>query len=285
MAIGSPMHHVRNAAREASPWVKLLARAGFASRAVLSCTIGILAALAAFGDGDGKTTDSKGALRELHDRPFGSFGQVLLAIVAVGLFGYALWLFVQAFLDPERPARPNKGRPFMRVGWFTAGALHVTLGIYAIGLVTGKALGSAEDGTKSWTARLLGWDGIGPALVGGLGLIVIGLAMWDLYKAVKAKLDRHLDLSRLGRATRKVVVDLARFGLAARAVVFALIGSALVMAAVRANPYEAKGLGETLARIRGWSFGWVLLAIVAIGFIAYGVYQLVEARYRRIHAC
>ena len=282
MAIGAPMHHVRNVAREASPWVRFLARAGFASRAVLSCTIGILAALAAFGDRDGKTTDSKGALRELHERPF---GQVLLAIVAVGLFGYALWLFVQAFLDPERPARASKGRPFLRVGWFAAGALHVTLGIYAVGLVTGTALGSGEDGTKSWTARLLGWDGIGPALVGGLGLVVIGLAMWDLYKAAKAKLDRHLDLSRLGRATRKVVVDLARFGLAARAVVFSLIGSALVMAAVRANPYEAKGLGETLARIRGWSFGWVLLAIVAIGFIAYGVYQLVEARYRRIHAC
>jgi hypothetical protein len=102
MAIGAPMHHVRNAARGAKPWVTFLARAGFASRAVLSCTIGVLAALAAFGDRDGKTTDSKGALRELHDKPF---GQVLLALVAVGVFGYAIWLFVQACLDPERPAR------------------------------------------------------------------------------------------------------------------------------------------------------------------------------------
>ena len=65
---------------------------------------------------------------------------------------------------------------------------------------------------------------------------------------------------------------------------FALIGSALLFAAKNANPHEAKGLAETLATIRGWSVGWLLLAIVAIGFIAYGVYQLVEARYRRIHA-
>jgi hypothetical protein len=91
-------------------------------------------------------------------------------------------------------------------------------------------------------------------------------------------------LSRLGRAARKVVTDLARFGLASRAVVFAMIGAALLMAAKRSNAREAHGLGETLARIQGWSYGWVLLAIVAVGFIAYGVYQLVEARYRRI-AC
>lgn len=281
MAIGAPMHHVRNLAREASPWVKFLARVGFASRAVLSCTIGVLAALAAFGDRDGRTTDSKGALREIHEKPF---GQVLLAIVAVGLFGYAVWLFVQAFLDPERPSRPNKGRPFMRIGWFATGVLHVALGVYAVGLVTGAALGSPEDGTKSWTAKLLGWDGIGPAVVGGLGLIVIGVALTDVYKALKAKLDQRLDLSRLGRAARKVVTDLARFGLASRAVVFAMIGAALLMAAKRSNAREAHGLGETLARIQGWSYGWVLLAIVAVGFIAYGVYQLVEARYRRI-AC
>lgn len=279
MSVGAPMHRVRNAAREASPGVKFLARAGFASRAVLSCTIGILAALAAVGDRDGKTTGSKGALRELHEKPY---GQALLALVAIGLFGYAVWLFVQAFLDPERPARPNQGRPFLRAGWFVAGAAHVALGIYAVGLATGVALGSPEDGMKSWTARLLGWNAIGVALVGGLGLVVIGLAIWDMYKAVKAKLDKHLDLSRLGRAARKVVIDLARFGLAARSVVFALIGSFLIGAAVRTDPRDAKGLGDALATIRGWSFGWILLAIVAIGFVAYGVYQIVEARYRRI---
>lgn len=282
MAIGAPMHHVRNLARDASPGVQFLARVGFASRAVLSCTIGILAALAAFGDAGGKTTDSKGALREIHEKPF---GQVLLAIVAVGLFGYAIWLFVQAFLDPERPARANKGRPFMRIGWFATGVVHVALGVYAVGLVTGAALGSPEDGTKSWTAKLLGWDGVGPAIVGALGLIVIGIAISDVYKAVKSKLDRRLDLSRLGRAARKIVTDLARFGLASRAVVFSMIGAALLMAAKNSNAREARGLGETLARIKGWDFGWVLLAIVAIGFIAYGVYQLVEARYRRIRAC
>ncbi len=281
MAIGAPLEHVRNAAREASPGVRLLARAGFASRGVLSCTIGVLAAMAALGSTGGKTTDSKGALRAIHEQPF---GQVLLGIVAAGLFGYAVWLFVQAILDPEHTARRGTRGPLMRIGRFAAGVVHVGLGVYAIGLLTGTALGSDEDGTRSWTQRLLGWDGIGVVLVFAFGVLVIGLGAYDLYKAAKAKLDDQLDLSRLGGSTRKVIVQLCRFGLAARAVVFALVGSFLVMAAVRTDPANAKGLGETLATIQGWTFGWVLLAIVAFGFIAYGGYELLEARFRRIRA-
>jgi hypothetical protein len=272
---------VGNAAHEASPWVKVLARVGFASRGVLSCIIGVLAVMAALGIGRGTTTDSKGALRVIYDQPF---GQVLLTLVAVGLFGYSVWLFVQAILDPEHTARRPKRGPLMRIGRFFAGVIHVGLGAYAVGLVTGIALGSDEDGAKSWTARLLGWDGVGVVIVAAFGLLVIGIGLFDVYKAFKNKLDERLDLSRLGRASRRVVVDICRFGLGARAVVFVLTGSFLILAAVRTDPADAKGLGETLAHIGRASYGLILLSVVALGFVAYGVYQLVEARYRRIDA-
>jgi hypothetical protein len=246
---------------------------------VVSCTIGILAALAALGDGQGRTTGSKGALRELHEQPF---GQVLLAIVGVGLFGYALWLFVQAALDPEHTARRSKHPALLRVGRFFDGFVHVGLGVYAFGLVTGVALGSDEDGVKSWTARLLGLDGIGRLLVAVVGAVVIGRGVLDLWKAAKARLDQELDLSSLPANRRKATVDICRFGLASRAVVFALIGAFLVMAAARTRAADAEGLGGTLRTIQGWSYGWALLAVVALGFVAYGVYQVVLARYRRV---
>jgi len=51
-----------NPPAEVAPWVERLARVGYAAKALLYGTIGILAAQAAFGEG-GRTTDTRGALR------------------------------------------------------------------------------------------------------------------------------------------------------------------------------------------------------------------------------
>ena len=88
----------RTARRTATnPWSTRLARCGFATRGVIYLLIGVLAGKAAIGAG-GKTTDNTGALATLYQQPFGRF---LVGIVAIGLFAYALWLFVEAALDPE----------------------------------------------------------------------------------------------------------------------------------------------------------------------------------------
>jgi hypothetical protein len=94
------------------------------------------------------------------------------------------------------------------------------------------------------------------------------------------KLGRNLDLSALSSETRAWVVRVSRFGIAARGVVFCLIGFFLARAAARHDAGQAGGVQdslEMLARIGRWPF-----ALVALGLIAYGVYELVNARYRRI---
>src|SRR3954463_12931619 len=90
----------------ARPWIRALARAGYAAKGVQYGTIGVIAALAAVGSADGDTTDSKGALEKIGQQ---SFGQALLVLMAIGLGGYALWRFVEAILDPEHEARGAKG--------------------------------------------------------------------------------------------------------------------------------------------------------------------------------
>lgn len=67
--------------------IEALARLGFASKAVIYATVGSLAAAAALNRG-GAITDRHGALRVLLTQPFGN---TLLLVVAIGLFGYALW--------------------------------------------------------------------------------------------------------------------------------------------------------------------------------------------------
>jgi hypothetical protein len=72
------------------------------------------------------------------------------------------------------------------------------------------------------------------------------------------------------------------FGHLARMVVFALVGVFLIKAAIDFNPSKAVGLDGALAKLAHASYGPLLLGVVAAGLIAFGVYSLSDARYRRI---
>jgi hypothetical protein len=276
---GKAVDAARDATREAKPWIERLARVGFVAKAVQYGTIGLLAALAAVGDSDGRTTDSKGVLNQIHRQPF---GQVLLGLMAFGLAGYALWRFVEAILDPEHRGHGATGA-LKRIGKLCNGVLHAGLVVYAVGLLTGASGGSQADGTKSWTAQLMSWPA-GPWLVGAAGVGLVVFAGAQIKQAWSSKLDEHLDLGRMSARLRTCAVQLSRFGIAARAVVFALVGGFLVTAAFRTDPNRAKGLGDALASVLRWRFGDVVLAVIALGLVAYGVYEVVEAKYRRIQA-
>ncbi len=81
---------------------------------------------------------------------------------------------------------------------------------------------------------------------------------------------------------KKAVIAVGRCGYAAMGVVIGIIGIFLIVAAIQHNASEAKGLDGVLPELAHQSFGQVLLGIVALGLFAYGIYSLVEARYRRV---
>jgi hypothetical protein len=274
--VSLPLGHVELAARTQRGTIAWLARAGFVARALLYGVIGGLAALAAFGYG-GEATDSKGALHQMYGGPF---GQGLLVATTVGLFGYGAFMLCQALWDPERTAQRG-WRLAKRPWWAVVALIHGSLGVYAAQLVAGSG-GDAHDETKSRTAALLGWAPVGPWLVGAIGVGLMLGAAYGLVRAWRAKLDEQLDLSRLAGATRRWVVRLCRIGIAARACVGLVAGGFLLAAAINSDPNEAKGFGASLATLRGMPFGGWLFAAVALGLLAFGFHELVQARYRRV---
>ena len=66
--------------------------------------------------------------------------------------------------------------------------------------------------------------------------------------------------------------------------VFLLIGGFLGLAALHASSSEAHGLGGALQALQQQPYGWVLLALTALGLLAFGLFGLVQARYRHIDA-
>src|SRR5437763_5134652 len=280
--VQSAGHAANRTARTAasSRWMTILARLGYAAKGVVYLIIGWLAVLVAIGAG-GKTTDQRGALQTINEQPFGKF---LLVIVIIGLIGFALWCFLQAWFDTEGKGSDIKGI-IGRLGYAVAGVSYAILAFGAFQLVTrtgtSNATKSTTASTQDVTAQLLNHSW-GVAAVVVLGLIMIGVACYMFAKAYTAKFQRRLLLTGLSAELRSGVIFLGRFGYAALGVVFSIVGIFLIVAAVQHNPHEAKGLDAALRTLIQQPFGPVLLGIVALGLIAYGVYSFVEARYRRV---
>ena len=279
--MGRAVDHARaemsHAIHKASPFVEKFARLGYACKGVIYVIVGALAAMSALGRG-GQTTGSRGAMEHILHQPL---GVVLLFIVALGLACYSLWQFIRAVEDPENEGSDGKAI-VKRIGFFISGVIHAMLVIYAAHLMlgTGGARGD-DEGAQGWSATVMHYP-LGRIALGLIGAGVAAYGVYQLYRSYAAKLDKQLVLERLGATARRAVVAVSRFGQAARGVVFGLIGLFLILAAWRYNASEAKGLAGALEALRRQPFGPWLLCAVALGLIAYGVYQFVKARYRRI---
>jgi hypothetical protein len=265
---------VRQAAR--NPWVERLARFGLAARGVVYAVVGLLAVQTAFF-GRGTTTDTRGAIQKIAEQ-----SRPLLALVAVGFVGYALWRFAQAFLDPEHKGQDVKGLA-KRGAMLGSGIIYSGLAWAAFRILTGHGAGGSGlgGGNEKITASVLDKP-FGRWLVALAGLAVIAGGFQQLYRAWKRKFEEKLDLGQMDATERRLALRTGQLGLAARGVVFFLTGSFLVRAAWKYDASQAHGLRGALDTLAAQPHGAWLLGAVALGLVAYGAYSFLEARYRKI---
>ncbi len=261
----------------ASPWVGRLARLGYAAKGVVYVIVGVLAVRAALGAGGRASSSTRGALREILAGPF---GWLMLVLIAVGLCGYVLWRFVQAAVDPDGKGAGAKGLA-VRSGYVVSGLVYAGLALTAVQMLLGMKGGKGESGAKEWTSWLLSAP-LGGWLVGLIGSVVIGVGLFQFYKAYTAKFREHLQLSDAGQELRVWVLRFGRVGIAARGVVFVASGFFLILAALHSDPAKARGLDGVLLELSRQPYGPWLLGTVASGLVAYGVFMLLQSKYRRI---
>ncbi len=258
-------------------WFKRLARLGMAARGILYLVVALLALRLATGDFD-ERANKQGALQAVVRQPL---GKLLVAVLAVGFAGYALWRFTEALIGPpdERDARKAV---LKRLGYGARGLLYTALFATTVKLLVG-ADERDSDATTDWTARVLGWPG-GRLLVGVVGLIVIGAGLYVGWRGVRRKFAKRLKGYEMEPIERKWILRLGTVGNIARMIVFAVIGVLLVVAAIQADAYQAVGIDGALRRLATARFGPALLGGVAGGLAAFGLYSLAEARFRRLPA-
>ena len=252
---------------------ELLARAGFAARAVVYVTIGILAIKLATGSG-GASANQQGALRTISAQPF---GKVLLIVIASGLGGYALWRLLRALLG-HGPEGSDSGLD--RVAALASGIVYAGLCAIAVEILLGSD-GGSSGGAQKATAGVFGWPA-GTWLVGIAGIVLIGVGLYQGYRGISKDFLDDSKTEEMSPRLRPWIEWTGTFGHLARMVVFGLVGVFLIAAAIDYNPNKAVGLDGALAKVDHASYGPFLLGVVAAGLIAFGVYSLSDARYRRI---
>jgi hypothetical protein len=266
----------REQKRSAAAWVRPVARIGFASKAAVYMTIGFLALMMALGNG-GKATDAHGAIDALERLPAGT---PLLAFIALGMAGYALWRFLQAIMDLEEKGKDAKGIA-IRAGYFGSGVAYASLALYTLK----ETFGTAREGNSNQEASawLLSSES-GAWILGAIGLAVIAWGIWHFVKAFREKFMEHIETSRMSADEQTWMRRVGKLGLSARGVVAIVLGIFVVNAARHHNPNEVQGVDGALRELASQPYGTWILALVALGLIAYGLYWAFNVRYRRICA-
>ena len=244
-----------------SPGLTTLTRIGFATRGILYLVIAFLVIRA------GRAEDPAGALQYVGE----GAGRVLLLVMAAGLCAYGIWRLADAAFDVERHGADRKGL-VERIGAAISGIIHLLLTWQAVNLIRG--LRAHGDGAQTGTQAALD-------LPGGSGLVILGavvlcgVGLIQLVKASKGNFLRHLEPQIARQAWAQWS---GRAGYAARGIVFLICSYLLLKAGLNDRASEAGGMARALS--------WLTSPadiVIGIGLFGFGVFSLVEARYRMLH--
>jgi hypothetical protein len=265
----------KQAAREAedSKPVEGMARFGFAGRGVVYVALGLLALHVALGHGG--RADKNGALAAVRDQPLGT---PLLVLLAVAFTGYAGWRLLESVAG-HRDTESGKKRTVKRLASLGRAGIYGSFAYTTVRFVMTSSAG--RDKTRSLTARALDMPG-GQVLVGLVGAALVCGGVVMVYRGLRQKLLKKLDLSSAPQLVRRLAGPLGLVGIVSRGVLVGLVGGFLVQAAVTFDPKKAKGLDATLKSLTDKPLGSALMVVLAVGLIAFGASSFVEARYRRV---
>jgi Domain of Unknown Function (DUF1206) len=253
----------------------MVARVGLIAYGAVHLLIAWLALQIAWGLAGNQSADTSGAMKTLADQPF---GRILLWLVAVGLIALALWQSTQAiwgYRNSEGTQRIGK-----RITSAAKAAAYTALGVSAISIALGSQESSSQTQQQA-TSGVLAWPG-GRVLVVAAGLVIIGVGVASVVKGVKQSFSEEINTSSMSPAVRKGVTRMGQVGYVAKGAALGVVGGLLSYATLTFDPQKAQGLDGALQTILAQPFGRFLLTAVALGFLAFGLFAILQARYRRM---
>lgn len=256
----------RDVSDRANRNLERVGKIGYAAYGVVHVVLALLIVRLAFG-GSSESASAGGALATLVQQPFGA---VLVWTIALGMVLLTAWQVAEAFLDDGDGA---KGR-VQHAG--KAVAYGAIAGV-ALRTVLSSGGGSGGGGEEKAAGLLFQLPG-GRYLVGLVGVGILVIAGYHVYKGVSGKYRENLRMSELPDGTRRAVDLGGRIGYPAKGLAYAVVAVLFMIAAVQYDSEEAGGLDQALGALREQPFGPVVLVVVGLGFGLFAVFCFGRAR-------
>ncbi|NJC26856.1 DUF1206 domain-containing protein [Neolewinella antarctica] len=252
---------------------QMLFQIGYTAKGIVYALIGFFALGSLIGISRG-ATGPKEIIEWLGNSSLGHFALVAIGLGLLCYCGYRLYM---AIMDTKNEGEDATAL-VKRIGWAVSGTSYGILSVFAF--KEAFAGGGSKGGKQTMIATILeqNW---GHLAVGLIGLIVLGVAAYQVYRAVKDKHMKDVKSQGLSQTQENTFRIMGRVGLVARAVVFTIIAYFLYRAAQSEDASEFRGIEESLEYLnQGW--GNVALAIIGLGLLAYGLFMFVRARFERV---
>jgi hypothetical protein len=248
--------------------LRFLARAGFAVNGILHAVLGYLTIRIAVG-GHAKA-DPSSAFTQIESTPG---GVVVLWALAIGLAALGLWLILGAFLLRPRDSKKRAARFAIEAG---KGVAYLALAAAAFTFIWH---GKSGGGTRTLSEKLMATPG-GLFVVGLIGVGVLVVGAYFVVKGVRRKFME--DIEPLSGNVERGVVALGVWGYVSKGIALAIVGVLFIAAAATTDADQAGGLDSALKALLKLPLGPWVVGVVGAGFIAYGIYSMVRARYARL---
>lgn len=266
------------------PTVVRLGRVGWFAKGIVYVLAGGLA-LVIVGRSFGWTATSgaageaspTGAVKEIAATSGGPF---LLVALAVGMLLYAAWRVVTALL----PGSTDAEGWATRLGYGVSAIIYASLAVTAVSLARNPVKQADGNQTVSdATARFMQHTG-GRWLIGLVGAVVIGAGLYRIKTGLTGDATKSVNMGGMAAERARWTRRLGTVGEVGRGIGIGLIGFFLLRAAITFNAAEATGLDGALRRLAIESWGVVLVAIVGVGFLAYGLFCMATFARQRLQA-
>ena len=256
--------------------LELAARVGYGARGFVYLSVGLLVLFATLGL-VGDAVGVRGALEWLSRR---QLGRIWMLLVGLGLAAFVLWRMLQSLFDADHEGTSRHGL-MTRMSQLFSGLSYAALAFAALALFAGPRAADPSEGvleSRERAAMLLDLP-FGRWLLIAAGLAVFGIGVANVVKAWREDFSEYLDCSV--RMCRRVT-PLARIGHVARGLAYLPLAGLVVVAGWHARAREVTSFGAALEAVERRPAGGWIIGLIALGFIAFGAFSFIEARFRRI---